>query len=210
MSVALRHAIVNQFGSVGQLKSNFSAAALGMMTSGWIWLVMDQQMRLAVIPTYGAGTILVRSRQQRTPRSGLVVGEARKTSSSAYNPNLQQARPVSPPPVKAPKNSRPTPSARSYSTAPSTSSSFPEIVDTRSTTADARAPFDNSKSAPVPGGNLFHYGERLSPLLCVSVHEHAWMMDYGVWGKEEYLARFWNVVDWAAVSQTHDHFVQLG
>jgi Fe-Mn family superoxide dismutase len=33
------------------------------------------------------------------------------------------------------------------------------------------------------------------------VHEHAWLSaGYGIWGKEEYLKRFWTVLDWKKVS----------
>ena len=47
-------------------------------------------------------------------------------------------------------------------------------------------------------------GDDLSPLMCISVHEHAWMSaGLGVWGKEEYLRRFWSVVDWRKVSDVY-------
>ena len=46
-------------------------------------------------------------------------------------------------------------------------------------------------------------GSTLYPLFCVSVHEHAWMSaGYGIWGKEEYLKRFWTVLDWKNVSES--------
>lgn len=44
-------------------------------------------------------------------------------------------------------------------------------------------------------------GQSIYPLLCLSVHEHAWMAaGRGVWGKEEYLKHFWSVVDWRKIS----------
>ena len=47
-------------------------------------------------------------------------------------------------------------------------------------------------------------GDDLSPLMYFSVHEHAWMSaGLGVWGKEEYLKRFWSVVDWRKVSNVY-------
>ena len=49
------------YGSLAHFKSNFSASVLGMFSSGWIWLVTDQEGQLGVIPTFGAGTLLVRS-----------------------------------------------------------------------------------------------------------------------------------------------------
>ena len=47
---------------------------------------------------------------------------------------------------------------------------------------------------------LTRLGDKLYPLLCVSVHEHAWLgSGYGIWGKEEYMKRFWSVLDWDKV-----------
>lgn len=44
-------------------------------------------------------------------------------------------------------------------------------------------------------------GKNLYPLLCVSVFEHAWLGDYGLWGKERYLQRFWDAVNWTRAEQ---------
>jgi hypothetical protein len=67
--------IRSEHGSIEQLKSNFSAAALGMSSSGWIWFVTDTNGRTAVLPTFGAGTLLVRSRANASPMPGPVLGE---------------------------------------------------------------------------------------------------------------------------------------
>ncbi|KAG7445912.1 uncharacterized protein BT62DRAFT_142445 [Guyanagaster necrorhizus] len=85
MSSTLRTNIKEQYGSIAQLKSTFSAATLGMFSSGYVWLVTDSAGRMAIIPTFGAGTLLVRSRQYKAPmddlkdldlrRDGLVSGE---------------------------------------------------------------------------------------------------------------------------------------
>jgi hypothetical protein len=38
--------------------------------------------------------------------------------------------------------------------------------------------------------------------LLFSVHEHMWLTGgYGIWGKEEYLKRYWSVVNWDKVSR---------
>ncbi|KAG8802950.1 hypothetical protein FRC17_006306 [Serendipita sp. 399] len=62
-----------------------SAAALGMMSSGWVWLVCDDSVTsLAVVPSFGPGTMLVRSRQHRHPESiALDVGP--RTGQTPYN-----------------------------------------------------------------------------------------------------------------------------
>ena len=49
-------------------------------------------------------------------------------------------------------------------------------------------------------------GEELYPLLCVSVHERDWLPDYGMWGKEEYLMRFWECVDWSRVFRLYETY----
>lgn len=68
MSSHLLALIESSFGSLSQLKSSMSAATLGMMSSGWIWLVCDENAsHLAFVATYGPGTMLVRSRQHRHP-----------------------------------------------------------------------------------------------------------------------------------------------
>jgi len=52
-------------------------------------------------------------------------------------------------------------------------------------------------------------GEILYPLFCVSLHEHAWVgAGYGVWGKEEYIKRFWTALDWDVVSKTYDKWTK--
>ncbi|KAG6901884.1 hypothetical protein C0995_007009 [Termitomyces sp. Mi166 len=62
MSRHLADNIRKQYGTMIQLKSSFSAAAMGMFSSGWLWLVTDQNGRLGIIPTFGPSTLLIRSR----------------------------------------------------------------------------------------------------------------------------------------------------
>ena len=44
-------------------------------------------------------------------------------------------------------------------------------------------------------------GQHLYPLLCVSMYEHAWLGDYGFWGKERYMTHFWDCVNWERVER---------
>jgi len=148
---------------------------MGMISSGWIWLVTDLQRNLAIIPTYGAGTVLVRAREQKTPRTAAIIGDTSRPTSLAYSPSFKSPTSLNPIP----------PSSRSAS---------------------------NNKKPSTRGqvlsysGNLAHVGYSINPLFCVSLNEHAWMMDYGLWGKEEYLNRFWNVLDWERITQTYEHW----
>ena len=62
MSMDVKQAIVTQFSDLGMLQERFVASASGMTSSGWLWLVTDGQQQLAVIPTFGSGTLLIRHR----------------------------------------------------------------------------------------------------------------------------------------------------
>lgn len=47
-------------------------------------------------------------------------------------------------------------------------------------------------------------GVDVVPLLCVNTWEHAWLPDYGVGGKAEYLQAWWDKIDWEQVRQYAD------
>ena len=44
-------------------------------------------------------------------------------------------------------------------------------------------------------------GTDVVPLLCVNTWEHAWLGDYGVNGKRDYLEAWWKKIDWDTVRQ---------
>ena len=192
-------AIREDFGSLEQLKSTVSAAAMGMSGSGWVWVALDGRATMGVIPTFGAGTLLVRSRGKVLPSSEPVVGEN-------YLSPEQRAAPLQ----------QPTPS--STESTPST----PQPTTTRGFHTSARAGnIYGRKAAGLYGRDIEtdvfegdvsmtdfkKVGTQLYPLFCLSVHEHAWLAGgYGIWGKEEYLKRFWSVLDWKKVSDAFDLF----
>lgn len=220
----LQHAIKTEFGSLAQLKSNLSAAALGMMTSGWIWLVMDTGRRLAIVPTYGSGTVLVRSRQQMVPRhlapsverlpnsrpgslestSG-PSGSSRLTSSSTTSSSTPPNPTSATHPFDRQGQTRKLGSNQNDTDKPAADSLFDASGNVGPGSSSASNALANSGYSlhPTTTGPLHHYGDKLSPLFCVSVHEHAWLHDYGVWGKEEYLTRFWNALDWGRVARLY-------
>lgn len=193
------------------------------MTSGWIWFVMDAGRRLAIVPTYGSGTVLVRSRQQMVPRhlapsverlpnsqaisSGFTSGPSRLTSSpmpSSTQPNLASATHPFDRQGQTRKFGAPD-SNQNDVNKPTEDSLFDASGDVVSglSSATNRLATSGYSFHPTTTGPLHHYGDKLSPLFCVSVHEHAWLYDYGVWGKEEYLTRFWSALDWGRVAQLY-------
>ncbi|QRV91489.1 superoxide dismutase, Fe-Mn family [Ceratobasidium sp. AG-Ba] len=195
ISAALQQRIINDFGTLGHLKSTMSAAALGMSSSGWVWCVQDAYGTLGIVPTFGHGTILVRNRLHHSPFYSPVVGE-------------------DPDPRGRPAQSQPPPPAAS----PASGTSAPRSGDTGSN--KTRMPPSRSLLTENPAyssGNLLNsisafqnftkIGSVLNPIFCISVHEHAWVSSgYGVWGKEEYLKRFWSVLDWKKVSENNEHW----
>lgn len=50
------------------------------------------------------------------------------------------------------------------------------------------------ESSHIPPG-----GASLTPVLCVSTWEHAYIYDFGVAGKRQYLAQWWDAIDWHTV-----------
>ncbi|EJT97589.1 manganese and iron superoxide dismutase [Dacryopinax primogenitus] len=159
MSHSLDEHLRKEFGSITQFVSYMSAAAMGMSGSGWVWLAIDRQNRLAIIGTYGAGTLLIRERQQANPMGN----DAPLLGGTGIS------------------NSAPTPPGN-YSN--------PQI------------------HTPSNSTNFKWFGQTLNPIFCISVHEHCWLKDYGVWGKEEYLKQFWTVLDWGKVSRYHERWVE--
>ncbi|KAN0064198.1 hypothetical protein ACQY0O_003365 [Thecaphora frezii] len=148
----LASAISSSFGSYPEMCLAFSSAAFGMSGSGWVWLVTDRARNLGVVPTYGAGTVIVQNRLQQGQHFSLpsindgTGGDKASTSGDVE----RQKRPV---------------------------------------------------ASALPG-----VGEELFPLLNISVHEHAWLNDYGIMGKEEYLTRFWNCVNWDQVEERFEAY----
>lgn len=197
------------FGELSQLKSTFSAAAMGMINSGWVWLVCDETGEMEIVATFGAGTLLVRSRQHLRTAEMPILGEplesrylgqvAARPKASPNNQAYRSSSASSPTSgLSAPSVDRPPPahsrSMRSYAKAngndtPGIYNNVPLTPSGQATTTQA-----TSKSGVI-----------LTPLLCCSVYEHAWVgTGYGVWGKEEYLKRFWTVVNWDRVNVSYN------
>ncbi|KAF8528923.1 Manganese/iron superoxide dismutase [Hysterangium stoloniferum] len=186
------------FLDVGHFKSTFSAAAMGMTNSGWVWLVSDEQGNMEVVATFGAGTLLVRSRQHMRTSDIPILGESTDAPYMGTAMQRRIERQNLPHTVRAPNSvGIPSEGNHIFSDAPMNVSG--QI---------AARERNKNKSSGNPYQNM---GDILTPLLCVSVQEHAWVgTGYGVWGKEEYLKRFWTVVDWARVDQACKMALELG
>jgi len=69
---------------------------------------------------------------------------------------------------------------------------------------DKEQPFEDQYAPNTKSVRLL--GEKIYPLFCVSIHEHCWLLDHGVWGKEKYMKELWNVLDWNKVNQRYIAF----
>ncbi|PFH52547.1 hypothetical protein AMATHDRAFT_74033 [Amanita thiersii Skay4041] len=193
ISMQLLGAIRQQHGSLPQLKSEFSAAALGMFTSGWVWFVTDNVGNTGVLPTFGPGTLLIRSRTYMAHEKGLSLGDLATTGQLPINqptpPGVSPSSPISGVSGSNTPNGIP-PHSRSYNIYRPAASLLDE---------------NNENPEPKTKSELLNTGQVLYPLFCLSVHEHAWMAaGYGVWGKEEWVKKFWSVLDWEKVSKAYE------
>ena len=90
ISSSLSNGIKTNFMSLEQLKSNFGGMALGMFNGGWLWLVCDAIGTLAILPTFGTETLLIRSRKLMagSPEGGLASPAPRPApAASQYAPS---------------------------------------------------------------------------------------------------------------------------
>ncbi|KAH6915275.1 Manganese/iron superoxide dismutase [Coprinopsis sp. MPI-PUGE-AT-0042] len=218
ISPDLLGAINQQHGSLRQLKSSISAAALGMFSNGWIWLVTDEKGVTGVLPTFGPGTLLVRSRTYMAAEKGAVLGDIDISASMTDLPLTSIPRPGGP--EGSAPTSKPQPPGTG-ATSPTTGSSLPTgaprppsslgprfMHTTPSLAYDIKSasPVGLYDSVPQPASTatILNVGRTLYPLLCIPVYEHSWMSaGYGVWGKEAWLKEFWSVVDWSKVSRSY-------
>ncbi|KIJ70416.1 hypothetical protein HYDPIDRAFT_78760 [Hydnomerulius pinastri MD-312] len=206
-------AIRRQFGGFDSLRSQFSAAVSGMSGSGYAWLVTDSKRNLAFVPTFAAGTLLIRSRTGTVdPLTEPVLGEG-----NAWEAVDQSHDPAAPPTSALGSTPSSPVSGLSQAPPPLHPSSPARTLHTSATRAvdmfRARSVYDPAMTSPAPGPggqsdmrDLRTLGEHIYPLFCISVHEHCWLLDHGVWGKEKYLKEFWSALDWEQVTQRFNDF----
>ncbi|KII95965.1 hypothetical protein PLICRDRAFT_694070 [Plicaturopsis crispa FD-325 SS-3] len=193
--------IGNNFKSLDELKMTVSATAMGMASSGWVWLVTDKETStLAVVPTFGAGTLLVRSRRQVRPNDTEFL-----VSASLPPPPIPPTSPASGMPSPLSPFSPRTPSRALSMSAPRANPD--SVLDRVPASAYGQVQHSDPAASRKQDLDFKTIGNEIYPLFCVSVHEHAWMSaGLGVWGKEAYMREFWSVLDWAKVTETFKTF----
>ncbi|KAH7100566.1 hypothetical protein BKA62DRAFT_830784 [Auriculariales sp. MPI-PUGE-AT-0066] len=199
--------VIQSFGTIENMKSVVSATAMGMTSSGWVWLVEDMRGELAALPTFGAGTVLVK---ERLHNGGTVyygtnnppVSPSPTPASSSSPPRSGMSSPTSgtihPHPRRNPPDSRAIHATKVAAQVGVTSPFKPMHGLNYGVSSGAVNPnlIESQRQHMVEARQQI--GEQLTPLFCISIHEHAWMAaGLGVWGKEAYLQRFWTALDWS-------------
>ncbi|CEQ39646.1 SPOSA6832_01205, partial [Sporobolomyces salmonicolor] len=191
-------------GSFPSLVSHFSAHVAGLHPSSgaYIWLVTDPNGNLGVIGTYAGGTILVNERRQMgygsyANKDVKVLGEEIEVADEAATLSASEEG-------AAATGAAPTQwETISPSATPRSSNAKPNNL-LSSATPSPRSVFASSLSSHNdPRASI---GRALHPLVCVSTHPHCYLGDYGLWGREEYVRKWWGAVDWSKVEEAFDAF----
>ncbi|GAA5827487.1 hypothetical protein JCM3770_005253 [Rhodotorula araucariae] len=207
-------AALPSLGSFPALVSHFSAHVSGLhpASGAYVWLVTDPSGNLGVVGTYAGGTILVKERHQMghgayAGRDLRVLGEqvdapvastgdtaaAAGTGAAAVGDKKKQDaqsawETVSSPAARKGGNSHAAPAATLLS-------------------EGALSP-----SSILSSGLSAHHGARvgqsLHPLACINVHPHCYLEDYGLWGRDEYVRKWWGAVDWQKVEDAYEAFTR--
>ncbi|KAG6849633.1 hypothetical protein H0H93_006756 [Arthromyces matolae] len=203
------------YGTLRQLKSTFSAAAMGMFTNGFLWFVCDINGNFAIVPTFGPGTLLIRSRsymvltptelgrgfKQYDPDAFQWTDEAE--GEALEGDDVQRLRaptgsmnipPPSSSPVSGTSGGKQPPSIHDFRHPKFFSSSTPRSLDMTAKSNVYKPAEDQPRTGKTDA--LHNLGAELYPLFCLPIYEHMWMSaGFGVWGKEEWLKEFWSCRD---------------
>ncbi|KAF7433477.1 hypothetical protein PC9H_005429 [Pleurotus ostreatus] len=212
ISNALLNRIRDDWGSFPNFVDTFVNAASGMSSAGFLWFVCDTRGNTAILPTLGSGTLLIRSRSYINPDQGLIAGESMQQEwDGADDFDAPTPAPLqkSTPPGVFP--SSPLSGASGSPSAQMPNQPLARYLHSSSAVANTPSYYDPSTYVSPSKVELINVGEKLLPLFCVSLHEHAWLSaGYGVWGKEQWLKEFWTVLDWGKVSQMYEkHWTKM-
>ena len=196
---------------------------MGMFGTGYVWLVMDGEQNLAVLGTHGAGTVLVQGRTNRAPWLEPFVKlekpQSKETTESSGSASSSEPTEETTNEPRSPRRRQANLRSDSASQAGvsqarqlSTSSlALASIADraARSRAGSAASTKPLSFLDDLPSGNtkkaLADYRfVSIHPLMCLSLHPHVYIPDYGIVGKEKYIESFWGNVDWTLLDRRYE------
>ncbi|GAA5894370.1 uncharacterized protein JCM6883_003802 [Sporobolomyces salmoneus] len=200
-SLAQRLTSTPSLGSLSALISHFSAHVSGLhpASGSYVWLVTDPNGNLGVVGTYAGGTVLVNERKQ--------MGHGAYSSVDLKVLGEKIEAPTTPAASEAEESSAESPSTSGESKwqtiQQSASTSRPSNLLSSATPTPSSVFSTTLSSHNDPRSAV---GRSLHPLLCVSTHQHCYLEDYGVWGRDEYVKQWWTKVDWKKVEDSFEAF----
>lgn len=197
-------------GSFAGLVSHMSAHVAGLhpASGAYVWLVTDPSGNLGVVGTYAGGTVLVKERHQMghgayAGRDLRVLGERVEVEGG------EGAAPATASAGESSSSGAAEPSAWEAVSSPAARSNNKGASSSAATLLSEGA---LSPSSILSAGLSAHHGARvaqsLHPLACISVHPHCYLGDYGLWGRDEYVRKWWAAVDWKKVEDAFDAFTR--
>ncbi|GJN90532.1 hypothetical protein Rhopal_003543-T1 [Rhodotorula paludigena] len=203
-------ATIPSLGSFPALVSHLSAHVAGLHPSSgaYVWLVTDPSGNLGVVGTYAGGTVLVKERYQMgygayAGKDLKVLGEevpaavdagAEGAGAAGAGGGAPQGQQQDKKPESAWQTVSPQQKQRGAAAA-----------------ADASLLSEGTLSASAIYSSVTPHaaariGQSLHPLACISTHPHCYLADYGLWGRDEYVKKWWGAVDWAKIEDAYDGF----
>ncbi|GAA5864160.1 hypothetical protein JCM3774_001238, partial [Rhodotorula dairenensis] len=209
-SFSTRLAQTPSLGSFPALVSHFSAHVAGLHPSSgaYVWLVTDPSGNLGVVGTYAGGTVLVKERAQTgfgsyAGKDLRVLGEQVQVVPEAEQQQQQEQEAPAAPSNSSSTWQTVTPARPQQQQQQQSGGSDPLNggLDVSSSAHEIM-----SASRPSSAALAAAVGANLHPLACISVHPHCYLEDYGLWGRDEYVRKWWHAVDWSRVEQAYDAF----
>lgn len=172
-STSLSKDIVSSFDGIENLRLELLETADAMFGNGFVWLLKEKYTgNFRTLCTYNAGSPFPEAHHRRQP----------------VDMATQSSLPLPPG----------TATATAIRGADGSALSRTTLAD-RLTHVQNRvgAAGDYSAHRVAHSPNALHG----YPVLCVNVWQHMWLPDYGLLGRRQYLAAWWERIDWAVVEQ---------
>ncbi|KAI9728354.1 MAG: hypothetical protein M1828_003754 [Chrysothrix sp. TS-e1954] len=193
----LREPISRSFSSLDTLKDTMLTSADAMFGPGFVWLCQINNAPMN------------HPNNARPSDTVDMPGQANATIGGRRNPVRQAARPLNFRLLTTYLAGSPYPGAharqqnRDLNTENLQSATEYYKQNTVQNTAGSFGPHASRQMSLVGGDGedaQEYGGADIVPVLCVNTWEHAWLFDWGIGGKRQFLERWWDRIDWNVVA----------
>ncbi|GAA6006945.1 hypothetical protein JCM10207_009148 [Rhodosporidiobolus poonsookiae] len=196
-------------GSFPALVSHFSAHVAGLHPSSgaYVWLVTDPNGNLGVVGTYAGGTVLVKERAQ-TGYGAYGGRDLRVLGEEVDAPAAVEGAEGAAAPAAGDGEASPAAAGSAWQTVASPARGAAPSGGKTDTLLSAGSYAARDVLVDLASSSQAQIGRSLHPLACVSVHPHCYLEDYGLWGRDEYVRKWWGAVDWRKVEEAYEAFTR--